>query len=83
MKDRIIKLDDNKTYYVLEKITLDNKIYIMMTEYNMKDDVLDTENFIIKEVEKQDDKLALKEIENQELGSKVAMELLKKYREEN
>lgn len=83
MKDRIIKLDDNKTYYVLEKITLDNKIYIMMIEYNMKDDVLDTENFIIKEVEKQDDKLALKEIENQELGSKVAMELLKKYREEN
>ena len=83
MKDRIIKLDDNKTYYVLEKITLDNKIYIMMTEYNMKDDILDTENFIIKEVEKQDDKLALKEIENQELGSKVAMELLKKYREEN
>lgn len=83
MKDRIIKLDDDKTYYVLEKITLDNKIYIMMTEYNMKDDVLDTENFIIKEVEKQDDKLALKEIENQELGSKVAMELLKKYREEN
>lgn len=83
MKDRIIKLDDNKTYYVLEKITLDNKIYIMMTEYNMKDDVLDTENFIIKEVEKQDNKLALKEIENQELGSKVAMELLKKYREEN
>lgn len=83
MKDRIIKLDDSKTYYVLEKITLDNKIYIMMTEYNMKDDVLDTENFIIKEVEKQDDKLALKEIENPELGSKVAMELLKKYREEN
>lgn len=83
MKDRIIKLDDNKTYYVLEKITLDNKIYIMMTEYNMKDDILDIENFIIKEVEKQDDKLALKEIENQELGSKVAMELLKKYREEN
>lgn len=83
MKDRIIKLDDDKTYYVLEKITLDNKIYIMMTEYNMKDDVLDTENFIIKEVEKQDDKLALKEIENHKLGSKVAMELLKKYREEN
>lgn len=83
MKDRIIKLDDDKTYYVLEKITLDNKIYIMMTEYNMKDDVLDTENFIIKEVEKQDDKLALKEIENEKLGSKVAMELLKKYREEN
>ena len=83
MKDRIIKLDDNKTYYVLEKITLDDKMYIMMTEYNMQDDVLDTENFIIKEVEKQDDKLALKEIENQELGSKVAMELLKKYREEN
>ena len=83
MKDRIIKLDDNKTYYVLEKITLDNKIYIMMTEYNMKDDVLDTENFIIKEVEKQDDKLALKEIENHKLGSKVTMELLKKYREEN
>lgn len=83
MKDRIIKLDDDKTYYVLEKITLDNKMYIMMTEYNMQDDILDTENFIIKEVEKQDDKLALKEIENQELGSKVAMELLKKYREEN
>lgn len=83
MKDRIIKLDDSKTYYVLEKITLDNKIYIMMTEYNLKDDILDTENFIIKEVEKQDDKLALKEIENPKLGSKVAMELLKKYREEN
>lgn len=83
MKDRIIKLDDDKTYYVLEKVTLDNKMYIMMTEYNMQDDVLDTENFIIKEVEKQDDKLALKEIESEKLGSKVAMELLKKYREEN
>ena len=52
MKDRIIKLDNETTYYVLEKIKLNEKIYVLLEQYDMQKDIIDIENLIVKELYK-------------------------------
>ncbi len=83
MKDRIIKLDNETTYYVLEKIKLNEKIYVLLAQYDMQKDIMDTENLIVKELYKENDALKVKEIGTNELASRVTMELINKYRMES
>lgn len=83
MKDRIIKLDNETTYYVLEKIKLNEKIYVLLAQYDMQKDIMDTENLIVKELYKENDALKIKEIGTNELASRVTMELINKYRMES
>ena len=83
MKDRIIKLDNETTYYVLEKIKLNEKIYVLLAQYDMQKDIMDTENLIVKELYKENDALKVKEIGTNELASRVTMELINKYRTES
>ena len=49
MKNRIIKTND-KTYYVLEKVTSKDKIYVLLTECDLDKDEINTDKFIIKGV---------------------------------
>ncbi|MDD5836368.1 MAG: hypothetical protein PUD34_04090 [bacterium] len=83
MKDRIIKLDNETTYYVLEKVKLNEKIYVLLAQYDMQKDIMDTENLIVKELYKENDALKIKEIGTNELASRVTMELINKYRMES
>ncbi len=83
MKDRIIKLDNETTYYVLEKVKLNEKIYVLLAQYDMQKDIMDTENLIVKELYKENDALKVKEIGTNELASRVTMELINKYRMES
>lgn len=83
MKDRIIKLDNETTYYVLEKVKLNEKIYVLLAQYDMQKDIMDTENLIVKELYKENDTLKVKEIGTNELASRVTMELINKYRMES
>lgn len=83
MKDRIIKLDNETTYYVLEKVKLNEKIYVLLAQYDMQKDIMDTENLIVKELFKENDALKIKEIGTNELASRVTMELINKYRMES
>ena len=83
MKERIINLDNETSYYVLEKIKLNEKIYVLLAQYDMQKDIMDTENLIVKELYKENDALKVKEIGTNELASRVTMELINKYRMES
>ncbi len=80
MKNRIIKTDD-KTYYVLEKITLENKNYVLLTECDLDKDEINTNDFLVKGLVSENSSLKLLALEDEEV-TKIAPLLIQKYREE-
>ena len=61
MKNRIIKTND-KTYYVLEKVNFEDKVYVLLTECDLDKDEINTDKFIIKEVSSNNGSLELESL---------------------
>lgn len=66
MKDKIIELNNNENYYVIEEVDYKNNKYIMCSKFDNKIEKIDTKNVCICEVELIDDKIAVKDIEDEE-----------------
>ena len=79
MKNRIIKTND-KTYYVLEKVNFEDKVYVLLTECDLDKDEINTDKFIIKEVSSSNGSLELESLTAEKFLT-VAPLLLRKYRE--
>ena len=79
MKNRIIKTND-KTYYVLEKVNFEDKVYVLLTECDLDKDEINTDKFIIKEVSSNNGSLELESLTEEKFLT-VATLLLQKYRE--
>ena len=79
MKNRIIKTND-KTYYVLEKVNFEDKVYVLLTECDLDKDEINTDKFIIKEVSSNNGSLELESLTEEKFLT-VAPLLLQRYRE--
>lgn len=80
MKNRIIKTDD-KTYYVLEKITLNDKNYVLLAECDLDKDEINTKDFIVEQLLSDNGSLELASITDEEV-KQVAPLLIEKYQKE-
>lgn len=80
MKDKIIKLDNNNTYYILESIQSNTGYYILGASCDMENDNIDTENLLVYEVTLINNEVCTKEITNDDLIKKVTARLIQKYR---
>ncbi len=80
MKNRIIKTDD-KTYYVLEKITLNDKNYVLLAECDLDKDEINTKDFIVEQLLSENGSLELASITDEE-AKQIAPLLIEKYQKE-
>lgn len=80
MKNRIIKTDD-KTYYVLEKITLNDKNYVLLAECDLDKDEINTKDFIVEQLLSDNGSLELASITDEEV-KQIAPLLIEKYQKE-
>ena len=83
MKDKIIELNNNKNYYVVEEIEYNNKKYILCSKTDIKDEKIDTKNLCVCELDLIDDKIAVKDIENEEEAIIISKMLVDKLQKEN
>lgn len=80
MKNRIIKTDD-KTYYVLEKITLNDKNYVLLAECDLDKDEINTKDFTVEQLLSDNGSLELASITDEEV-KQIAPLLIEKYQKE-
>ena len=79
MKNSILKLKDDKEYYVLEEIIYDNRNFVLAAECNLKKDEINEEFLIMMEVKLIDEQLFIDEINDDTLSNNVAMAFKVKY----
>lgn len=78
MKDIILKLKNNKDYYILEELSHNNKKYVLATEYNSEKEKLNENNLVIMEVKLVNDELIVDEINNDIEAEEVTLLFKKK-----
>lgn len=76
LKDRVIQLDENKSYYVYEEIDYNNKKYILTSECDVDKDLINDEEFLVMEVVLEDDDLQIKQIKDDNEAKTITALLL-------
>ena len=71
MKDKIIKLDSKREFYILDELTIKNRKFVLGIECDSKEETLKN-NYIIREVTLKDEKLFTKDILDEDEGKYVA-----------
>lgn len=83
MKDTILKLKNNKYYYILEELSYNNKKYAFATEYNPTEETVNEEEFIVMEIKLKDDKIVIDKIHDDNLTEEVTMLFRDKFQNNN
>ena len=81
LKDKVIKLNNNQEYYILEELNYENRKYILAAMCKLDDDEMDTENLIVKEIEYNNDELIIVDIEDQKKVEFISKMLITKHNE--
>ena len=50
LKNKIITLNDNQEYYVLEELDDQQKKYLFLSLYHQEDESIDEDNFLVVEL---------------------------------
>ena len=82
LKDRIIELDGNKSYYVYEEVDYNNKKYILTSECDVTKDLINDEEYLVMEVVLEDSDLHIKQLKDDNLAKIITTLLLSKMRDE-
>ena len=80
IKDKIITMDNEKEYYVLDDIIYEGRNFIISIECNLKKDEVNEKDYHIMELTIENNKLAIKKILDEELAKVVTMRLIEKVR---
>ena len=83
MKDKIIELDTNISYYVIEELTRDGKDYALLALVNLEKDIIDEENLVLKEIIKSESGVETKDIEDESLATEIFKDLIIKHKGTN
>lgn len=78
IKDKVIKMDNGKSYYILEETVFENKKYILTLECDLEHDTADEENYYVMELVLDGSELSIKPIEDNNLADIVTKLLLEK-----
>lgn len=80
MKNMILKLKNEKDYYILEEISHNNKKYVLATECNLEKDEINEEELVVMEVKFIDDNLIVDEIHDDNVADEVIILFKEKFR---
>ncbi len=76
MKEKIITLNDQQEYYVLEEI----KQYLLLTKYNKETNDIEKNNFTIGKINLINNNLIIEDIQNQKEAELITFLFLNKIR---
>ena len=82
MKDTILKLANNKSYYILEELDYNNKKYAFASECDLGKETLNENEFVIMEVKLINDELVVDEIYDDKVAEEVTLLFKKKFQEQ-
>ena len=80
LKNKIIVLDDNKEYYVLDELEYNYKNYLFLTLYHSNDESIDESQFLVIELRLENANLTFHDIENQNEAEKISAMFLEKMK---
>lgn len=83
MKNKVIELNGQENYYVIEELEYNNKKYIMCSKTKEAMDQIDTKNVYVCEVDLMNDNIVVKDIENQEEAFHITKMLIDKVQSVN
>lgn len=81
LKDRVIQLEANKSYYVYEEVDFNNKKYILTSECDVDKDLVNDEEFLVMEVILEDGDLTIKHVNDDKVAETVTALLLSKMQD--
>lgn len=82
IKDKIIQMDDNRNYYVLEDTEYKGKKYILALECNLDNDIINEDDYFVMELDVTGEDLYIKHVEDDEIAKMVIELLLDEVRKE-
>ena len=80
LKNKIIKMDNGKEYYILEEMQYNSKKYLLSIECDLDSDEIDEDNYHVMELTIENDNLKINQIKDNELALKVTNMLINKIR---
>ena len=83
IKDKIIKMDNGKEYYILTDITYNTKKYLLSVECDLANDDVKEDEYLVMELVIENDELVIKRIEDDNLALVVTNLLLNKIKNED
>lgn len=82
IKDKIVELENGTNYYILEDITYNNKKYVLCAMCDLKNDILESEDYVVMELEIKNSELFINNIEDDNIALEVSKLLIEKVRKE-
>ena len=79
VKDKIIKMDNGKEYYVLDDIEYNNKKYILSLECDLEKDTVNVDDYLVMELEMANGELAVKRVLDDDVAKIVSAMLLNNH----
>ena len=80
LKNKIITLNDNQEYYVLEELDDPQKKYVFLSLYHQEDESIDEDNYLVVELKLENANLTFCDIEDQEEAERISTMFLEKMK---
>lgn len=80
MKDKIITLQDNKEYYILEELDYENNKYVLCSQCDLKTDSINENELSLFKINLKDDNLIINDVPDDNLANLVTNKILEKIR---
>ena len=80
IKDKIIQMNNGKSYYVLEEVEYNDKKYVLSVECDLDKDEVNEEDYFVMELDVTGEELSIKHIENDDVAKMVIELLMDKIR---
>lgn len=78
VKDKIIQMDNGKSYYVLDETSYNEKKYLIAIECDLEKDDANEEDYLVMELAIENNELAIKRITDDNIAKTVTKMLLEK-----
>lgn len=78
VKDKVIQIDNGKSYYVLEEIEYQGKKYILTLECDLEKDMVNEDDYFAMELAIENGELNIKKIDDNDIAKVVVGMLLSK-----
>ena len=81
MKDKVIKLHNDKDYYILEELEYFGHLYALAAECDLEKDRINENELFLMEVRIENDRLIAEEVPDEDRAREVIKEFQKKMQE--
>ena len=83
IKDKIITMENGKSYYVIEEVEYNNKKYLLSLECDLNQDAVNEDDYLVMEFDLTEDGFIIKNVLDDEIAKVVSNMLFSKLQKED